>query len=382
VSGLLDSTSALPFSALPHAMTGSQSCWARPGRVQPVRSRPRVSGTSGRALTPRPPDPGACAATIRLTAMAFVLMSAGGGCVAGEAVPPVAPAATVQVGQWPEDVLFDPGSNRVFVADEGSATVTVLGPGGEPLGRLGLATRARHLAVDAVLGRLYAPNEGSGFVAVFDTRELTEHGRVQVGRQPHGIAADPASHRVFVGNEGDGSLTAFDGRTGTVLFTVPVGRGPGGVAVDPVSGRVFVVSVKEDRVVVVDGERGVVRDQLTVGRGPTHLAINPETGVTYVLNTEAASVTLLDGRASRVLATVPVGTYPIGVAVDVLRRRAYVVNNRASTLSIVDEATLNVTNTWAIPKNVSSIAFAPVVSRLYLALKGDNRVVVVRADGL
>ena len=133
------------------------------------------------------------------------------------------------------------------MADEGSATVTVLRSGGERVGTIRLETRARHLAVDGGLGRLYAPIEGSGFVAAFETRELTEHFRVPVGRHPHGIAADPTSHRVFVGNEGEGTLTAFDGRTGRVLYTLPVGSGPGGVAVDPRTGRVFVVSVKEDR---------------------------------------------------------------------------------------------------------------------------------------
>ena len=34
---------------------------------------------------------------------------------------------TVPVGQWPEDVVFDPGSGQLFVADEGSATITILG---------------------------------------------------------------------------------------------------------------------------------------------------------------------------------------------------------------------------------------------------------------
>src|SRR5439155_296021 len=152
------------------------------------------------------------------------------GCMAGAEVPRV---TTLPVGQWPEDLVFDPGSGRLFVADEGSATVTVLSAAGERIGTIRLMSRARHLAVDPALGRLYAPNEGNGFIAVFDTRDLREALRVPVGRQPHGIAVDRSTHRVFVANEGDGSLTALDGRSGQVLFTVPVGRGPGGVAVDP-----------------------------------------------------------------------------------------------------------------------------------------------------
>src|SRR5713226_5096389 len=93
------------------------------------------------------------------------------GCMAGAEVPRV---TTLPVGQWPEDLVFDPGSGRLFFADEGSATVTVLSATGERIGTVRLMSRARHLAVDSALGRVYAPNEGHGFVAVFDTRTLSE----------------------------------------------------------------------------------------------------------------------------------------------------------------------------------------------------------------
>src|SRR3989449_8804748 len=97
------------------------------------------------------------------------------GCIAGAEVPRV---TTLPVGQWPEDLVFDPGSGRLFVADEGSATVTVLSATGERIGTIRLMSRARHLAVDPALGRLYAPNEGNGFIAVFDTRDRSEERRV------------------------------------------------------------------------------------------------------------------------------------------------------------------------------------------------------------
>src|SRR5713226_2010414 len=155
---------------------------------------------------------------MRVSPLALALVLAG--CLAGAEVPRV---ATLSVGQWPEDLVFDPGSGRVFVADEGSATVTVLSATGERIGTIRLMSRARHLAVDSALGRVYAPNEGHGFVAVFDTRTLREVSRIPAGPQPHGIAVDSVAHRVFVANEGNGSITALDGRSGQVLFTVPVG---------------------------------------------------------------------------------------------------------------------------------------------------------------
>ena len=115
----------------------------------------------------------------------LVLSLALAGCVAGAEVPRV---TTLSVGQWPEDLVFDPGSGHLFVADEGSATVTVLNAIGERVGMIRLVSRARHLAVDSALGHVYVPNEGNGFVAVFDTRDLTERAVVGSRRSPSAAA--------------------------------------------------------------------------------------------------------------------------------------------------------------------------------------------------
>src|SRR5712691_9271857 len=112
---------------------------------------------------------------MRGSALALALALAG--CLAGAEVPRV---TTLSVGQWPEDLVFDPGSGRLFVADEGSATVTALSATGKRIGTIQLMSRARHLAVDPALGHVYAPNEGHGFVAVFDTRDLREVSRIPV----------------------------------------------------------------------------------------------------------------------------------------------------------------------------------------------------------
>src|SRR5438876_9706109 len=84
------------------------------------------------------------------------------GCMAGAEVPRV---TTLPVGQWPEDLVFDPGSGRLFVADEGSATVTVLSAAGERIGTIRLLSRSRHPAVVPALGRLFAPVHGHGISA-------------------------------------------------------------------------------------------------------------------------------------------------------------------------------------------------------------------------
>ncbi|HWT77885.1 MAG TPA: YncE family protein, partial [Candidatus Methylomirabilis sp.] len=253
------------------------------------------------------------------------------GCVASGGMAGI--LAQIPTGQWPEDVLLDARGQIIFVADEGSATVTAIDAEHRVVrGTLRLQTRARHLAVGG--GRLYAPNELSAFVGVYDEESLAELERLPVGRNPHGLALDAGLQRLLVGNEAEGTATLVDTVTLHPLRVIPLGAGPGGVAADLGSGRGFVVSVKENRVTALDLMIGDVLASLPVGAGPTHLAVNSETGMVYVCNTEANSVTVLDGRALKVRATIPVGDYPFSIAVDEVRGRIYVVNNRAATLSV------------------------------------------------
>ena len=93
-------------------------------------------------------------------------------------------------------------------------------------------------------------------------------------------------------------------------------------------------------------------------------------------------MSVLDGRALSVLTTLAVGDYPIGIVVDEAAGRVYVVNNRGNTLSIVDEAGLTVVRTRRIPRNVSSATLNREAGLLYLALKSEDRVAMVRLRDL
>ncbi len=172
--------------------------------------------------------------------------------------------AEIPTGQWPEDVVLDARSQIIFVADEGSATVTAIDARRRIVrGTLRLQTRARHLAVGA--GRVYAPNELSAFVGVYDAESLAELVHVPVSGNPHGLALDTDLHRLLVGNEGEGTATLIDTATLHPLRVIPVGAGPGGVAADLGRGRGFVVSVKEDRVTALDLRTGEILASLPVG---------------------------------------------------------------------------------------------------------------------
>ena len=188
-------------------------------------------------------------------------------------------ATNVAVGPHPHDSAAVDG--RVFIGDEGAATVSVVA-GNRAVGRFPVATQpgglagaddGRLLAVVSVRERrleLYDPRTDRrvatapagvgpthvvGFeerLYVADTRgdalliyhvhpKLILYRRVQLAGAPYGMAIDPVRRRLWVTLTATNELVGLNADSGArTLIRLPTVRQPDSVAVDPGSGRVFV----------------------------------------------------------------------------------------------------------------------------------------------
>ena len=195
-------------------------------------------------------------------------------------VPAAAPAGAVvtvvqvAVGSAPRGVAVDPVTGRVFVANSGSANVTVLDGRANPP----------------------APVTGSP---------------VGVGNMPIGVAVDPATGRVFVANYGAANVTVLDGRASPPApvtgSPVTVGTGPEGVAVNAVSGRVFVTNFGSYNVTVIDG--GTLGVETLVGFNVPDFqpGVDPLTRRVFVSETGANRVTVLHDETDETVADAVAG---------------------------------------------------------------------------
>ncbi len=154
--------------------------------------------------------------------------------------------ATVPVGEHPDEVVVDPGTHTVYVANTGA-----LGPDGQEV--------------------------GNGTVSVIDGSTRTVSATVPVGKRPGSMMVDPGSHTVYVTNNLDSTVSVIDGSTHTVTATVPVDTNPEAAAVDPGTHTVYVTSTR---------------------------AADPAG------NIEHGTVSVIDASTRTVTATVPVGYHP------------------------------------------------------------------------
>jgi YVTN family beta-propeller protein len=136
------------------------------------------------------------------------------------------------------------------------------------------------VATNPTTNRVYVANEGSDSVSVIDGATDTAMATIPLGGPPVGVAANPATNRIYVsaGNH----VWVIDGATDTAVASVPVGSSPLGLASNPTTNRIYVANWGSDNVSVIDGATNAVVATVPVGNGPLGVTANPTTSRIYV----------------------------------------------------------------------------------------------------
>jgi DNA-binding beta-propeller fold protein YncE len=204
----------------------------------------------------------------------------------------------------------------VYVASDRTDSVSVLDPATGVVHRaFKIGHRPEALAVDTVAGRLYTADSGSDSASVVelaggDVRQLA------TGRKPTAIVHHAALQRLFVGCEGERAVRVLDAGSGATIASVPVGAGRIRLALTADGRRVLAVtaSARELRVIAVDPP--ALSATLTLAGVPGDVAVARAGRAGWITLPAAGRVALLDqggrGAAPRVTGEVelPPATAP------------------------------------------------------------------------
>jgi YVTN family beta-propeller protein len=110
------------------------------------------------------------------------------------------------------------------------------------------------VAVNPTTDTIYVANNGSNTVSMIDGATDTVTATIAVGTSPYSVAVDPLTNTIYVANFGSRTVSVIDGATNTVTQTVGSGAGvgndPSGVAVDPRTNRLYVTNYVDGTVSV------------------------------------------------------------------------------------------------------------------------------------
>ena len=280
----------------------------------------------------------------RRRAAALVLagsVAAGGlapGAHAAPAGPPAPKVTLVDTGGFPTAPVVNPASNKVYVANAGSDTLSVID------GRTNVVTNIA--TSDRPTITLVNPRTNTVFLVTADGLDIVDGATNRLVRTVPKLtgrlaAIDVVANRVYVTARKGDAVYVFDPRTDQVA-RVPIGVSPSAMVVNDRTNKLYVANAASNTVTVYDA----VSRKVTTVRGldhPVALAVNPVTDLVYVANLGkrrdrppvGRTLTVIDGRTN---ATRPiyVDVAPIGVAVDTVRNRVFVMSQTTFAVTVVD----------------------------------------------
>ena len=228
-----------------------------------------------------------------------------------------------------------------------NGTLAAQGELAEPTGSPKQFNFPAGLALNGPGTRLYAANNLSDTLAIWDTAAHKLLGHVPVGGYPLAVCALPDSAKIYVTSERDGTITVIDPRRKTRLRDIRTGSHPDALCLSRDGRRLFVANAGSDTLSLVDTKTDRVLQNVLLrpaqarglaGATPTGLALSSDERTLYVTLADMNAVAVLNVDAGRTDAAlsgyIPVGWYPSAVTAGA--RGLCVVNAKGSTARIAN----------------------------------------------
>lgn len=302
-------------------------------------------------------------------------------------------------------ISVNPSTNRIYVANRGPDTVSVIdGSTNIVVATIPAGPQPGGVGVNPTTNLVYVVNETFG-VSVIDGNpgSPTENTVVAIIPVPGrllsftagGIAVNSITNRIYVTSfDPGGAVVVIDGNTNAVLSLFGVAANPIVAAVNQVTNKIYVGHGSfffRSRLTLIDGATNAVSDGPVVGLFQTSIGVNPNTKRLYVKKgdpsrSEPHGVVVLDSDTNAVVATIPlveeVGRPSSGLGLSPITNRIYVAITSTDTISVIDGTPGSPTEntfiaTVGVGRAPSFMAVNPVTNRIYVINIGSNTVSVI-----
>lgn len=208
------------------------------------------------------------------------------------------------VGSTPVGIAVSPNGRLVAVATMGassssqSSTIAILQPSGPKPVTVGSAPDA--VVFNGAGTRLYVANYGSGTVTVVDTSTLLGIDTIPVGDHPTGLLINGAGTLLYVlqanGSFGPGQVSVVDLVAAKIVATIYLNAAPNWFAMNNAGTRIAVARPPTKSVSIIDtGTNTLLLDvEMPAGSAPTSVNYSPDDKLIYVVNDFSTEIVVLD----------------------------------------------------------------------------------------
>lgn len=252
-------------------------------------------------------------------------------------------AQTVTVGSSPIYPVPNPVTGRVYVANSGQGTVSVVnGADNTLIATIANTGPAHQGAVDTANNEIWM-NDSSGHRALVisgtDNTIITSVATSQLG--PHGLGFNPVTGRIYTTNVEGNTVTVIDRATRSKLKDIALPTSALGIAVNSVTNKIYIGTSLYKKIVVINGANDAV-SEINVGRHVLELTVDETNNRIYATSQSLPySVAVIDGSSDTLLGFYPVGACPWGVAVDPSRNRLYITQQGEDSVRVLDTSKIS-----------------------------------------
>ena len=276
------------------------------------------------------------------------------------------------MGDDPRTLVFTPDSQLVLVANNSSASVSIvraIGSGEVILIPVGPAPYG--VVTDGL--RAYVAEFNVGNVSVIDLATGSLVTRIPVEEFPAGLALDTTGETLIVTHLFSGRVTGISTSDLAIFATAATGADTNlsqSVTFHPDGSKVFLPQTRSNaanrallfdstvfpvvNVLDLDSFSNQIRQRITIDTAdkpvnmPFDVVFSPDGATVYVVHAGSDNVSVIDLATSQAAANLTVGANPRGIAITPDGTRLFVNNTLDGTLSVIDTASNVVTATVAL----------------------------------
>ncbi len=195
----------------------------------------------------------------------------------------------VRVGFAPSDLFWNPISNKVYCANSGENSVSIIdGATNVVRATIGVADFPANFCLNPNANKVYCFCPEDGIVEVFDGWGDSIMARIRLGDYPHAGAFSVTSNKLYVARSDIGTLTVLDGWSDSVIRHIRIARDEiRGLLWHPANNRLFAAG---DSVTIVDCEADRVAAGMHVTNTFQDWCVNPVSGLVYMGGTRGIHV--------------------------------------------------------------------------------------------
>jgi hypothetical protein len=258
------------------------------------------------------------------------------------------------------------GIGTVFIAAPARAEALLLLETTIPLHNV--SGRIDHMAIDLPRKRLMVAELGNNSVDIIDLDNGSSVHRISRLREPQGIGYAGRADTILVANAGDGSVRLFNARDFSPVGRVELSDDADNVRIDPRNGLAVVGYGSGGLALIDPAARTKVADVLLPAH-PEGFQIDPSSGRAYVNIPDAHQIAVVDLNARRVVANWPTrnasANFPM--ALDPSQSLIASVFRSPPVLQLLDSATGEERKRTATCGDADDVFFDPRRARIYIS---------------